>query len=149
MAPYSEPAPVLHVWNRWFRLGSSRTVTSLLPASFNAASLPSVARVCGIERECKKTEGEAYFPYPIYPEPGGLLPWGNDENSNDYYWWTGGPPDGWVVVQNNNRGSRLRVQPYSMTGFLVAMLRGEVKPLASDYPEDGDLIFQPFRARRP
>jgi hypothetical protein len=57
--------------------------------------------VCEIERGTKRSFGAKFVPYPIFPEPGGILPWGRDENGNDYYWRTGGPPSRWKVVQNN------------------------------------------------
>jgi hypothetical protein len=117
-------------------------------ASPYLALLPSVERVCGIEREGKSHSGEKYFPSPIYPEPGGLLPWGNDENGNDYYWRTEGPPTRWIVVQNNNRGEGLRVQPYSMTGFLVGILRRKIRALASGYPRKEDYRFEPWDTRK-
>ncbi len=47
-------------------------------------------RVCGYNRESRRSYPER-FPYPYFPEPGGLLPWGNDENGNDYFWLTEGP----------------------------------------------------------
>src|SRR6266704_1970342 len=49
----------------------------------------SVQRVCAAERETKRDWPDR-VPYPIYPDQPGLLPWGNDENGNDYYWLTEG-----------------------------------------------------------
>ena len=46
-------------------------------------------------------------PYPIYPDQPGLLPWGNDENGNDYYWLTEGAPDTWRVLSDEVRGEGL------------------------------------------
>jgi len=107
-------------------------------------NLPKRAkRTCDLNRESQKSNPER-FPYPYYPEPGGLLPWGNDENGNDYFWLTEGPPTKWVVVQDENRGDGVRVQPYTMTGFLVGILRRKIKPLASGYPRKSDFKFEPF-----
>src|SRR5207249_2196357 len=53
-------------------------------ASEYTALYPSVERVCGCERETK-SDWPDRVPYPIYPDQPGLLPWGNDENGNDYY----------------------------------------------------------------
>lgn len=85
------------------------------------------------------------FPYPYYPDRGGLLPWGNDENGNDYFWLTEGPPDSWAVVQDENRGTGIRVQPYSLSGFLLAILEKRVEPLASEYPRKRDYRFTPSK----
>jgi hypothetical protein len=38
------------------------------------------------------------FPFPMYPEVPGFLPWGEDDNGNHYGWLTEGPPDQWPVV---------------------------------------------------
>ena len=38
-------------------------------------------------------------PYPVYPEPGGLLPWGGIRDGGYAFWLTGpGEPVGWPVV---------------------------------------------------
>ncbi|MBS2533122.1 hypothetical protein KGQ20_10065 [Catenulispora sp. NF23] len=37
-------------------------------------------------------------PYPVYPEPGGLLIWGNTWNADQLFWLTDGEPDEWSVV---------------------------------------------------
>jgi len=49
-------------------------------------------------REFRET-GEGEFPYPIFPEPGGVLPWGYTRTAGQVFWLTGpGDPDGWPVV---------------------------------------------------
>lgn len=107
----------------------------------------SVKRICDMERETRKDRGGDYFPLGIFPEPEGLLPWGNDENGNDYYWHTSGSPTSWRVVQNENRGRGLHAQPFSMTGFLVAVLNRKVRALASGYPRKDNLVFESHSSR--
>lgn len=85
------------------------------------------------------------FPYPFYPEPNGLVPWGNDENGNDYFWLSEGPPTKWQVVQMENRGSGMKIQPFTMTGFLVNILKKKIEALAGDYPCKQDYVFEPWR----
>ncbi|MEZ6140925.1 MAG: SMI1/KNR4 family protein [Zavarzinella sp.] len=94
--------------------------------------LPSITRVCSINRESKK-EFPDRFPYSYYPETNGLLPWGNDENGNDYFWLTKGKPDEWQVVQDENRGKGIQTHPFTFTQFLVSILKKETPPLASGY----------------
>ncbi|HEY2082197.1 MAG TPA: hypothetical protein VGI88_05385, partial [Verrucomicrobiae bacterium] len=48
---------------------------------------PSIQRTCAGIGEIKRA-WPAQVPYAIYPSVPGLLPWGNDENGNDYYWLT-------------------------------------------------------------
>jgi hypothetical protein len=112
-------------------------------ASEYTGLLSSSKRICDMNRESQPGNPER-FPYKYYPEPEGLLPWGNDENGNDYFWLTKGPPTNWVVVQDENRGNGIRVQPYSMTGFLVAILQRKVRALAGSYPRKEHSIFKPW-----
>jgi SMI1-KNR4 cell-wall len=107
------------------------------------ALLSQAKQVCDINRASQRSNPKR-FPYPYYPDPGGLLPWGNDENGNDYFWLTEGPPTKWVVVQDNNRGEGIRVQPLSMTGFLAGILQRRIKPLASGYPRKSVFRFEPW-----
>ncbi|NDK26003.1 SMI1/KNR4 family protein [Streptomyces sp. TR1341] len=37
-------------------------------------------------------------PFPHFPHPGGLIPWGNSEHGEIYYWRTVGKPDEWPVL---------------------------------------------------
>jgi hypothetical protein len=49
-------------------------------------------------REYRAT-GEAVFPYPLFPEPGGLLPWGYISAPGRAMWLTGpADPQEWPVV---------------------------------------------------
>jgi len=110
-------------------------------ASEYIALIPQSKRVCDYNREAQLASPER-FPYPYYPKSGGLLPWGNDENGNDYFWLTEGPPSKWIVVQDENRGEGIRVQLYSMTGFLLGILQRKIKPLASGYPRKSVFKFE-------
>jgi hypothetical protein len=106
--------------------------------------LDRVRTVCEIERDLKQSMGSKYVSFPIFPEKGGILPWGRDENGNDYYWLTEGPPSKWTVVQNNVRGKGYARHNCSMTGFLLEVLEGRIKPLASGYPGPEDFVFHPY-----
>ncbi|WP_328605747.1 hypothetical protein OG943_38015 [Amycolatopsis sp. NBC_00345] len=58
--------------------------------------------------ECGKDVLEAFaggrrefpeaVPYPLFPEPGGLLPWGSDYDGADYFWRTAGRPGEWTIA---------------------------------------------------
>jgi len=112
-------------------------------ASESTALVTKAKHVCDFNRESQRNFPER-FPYPYFPEPGGLLPWGNDENGNDYFWLTQGAPSKWVVVQDENRGKGIRVQPYTMTAFLVAILQRKTRALAGGYPKKQHLVFEPW-----
>ena len=96
----------------------------------------SIERDCGWVRETKR-DSPSRVPYPIFPEPSGLLPWGNDENGNYYYWITSGSPDSWLVVSDELRGEGFREYGRCMTDFLCEVLTGKIEALAGDYPQIG------------
>ena len=66
-------------------------------------------------------------PFPVFPEPGGLLPLGGDTNGGSMFWVTDGPPDGWSLVLYDWRGgyeSERHEMP--LVEFLVGWLSGEI-----------------------
>lgn len=73
-------------------------------------------------------------PYPIYPEPGGLYPWGGDENGNTYFWLTAGAANKWPVVQYEPRGTGFLQHDCGVTAFLTGVWKGEIRALAGGYP---------------
>lgn len=93
-----------------------------------------IERICNVLREHRKSEGEGYAPYPVYPETSGLLPWGRDENGNDYFWLTAGPPDTWRVVQNEVRGSGFQIHDCGMIDFFIGIMQRTIPALACGYP---------------
>ncbi|WP_157597204.1 SMI1/KNR4 family protein [Streptacidiphilus rugosus] len=67
-------------------------------------------------------------PYPMYPDKGGLLAWGNDYSANHFFWLTGDPdPGAWPIIAWNRSGYWFRFEG-GFGDFLVANLTGE-------YPE--------------
>jgi SMI1-KNR4 cell-wall len=110
-------------------------------ASKYSALYSSIERVCSGEREFKRDWPER-VPYSIYPEQPGILPWGNDENGNNYYWLTDGSPDTWAVLSDEVRGEGFREYGCTMTEFLTNVLEYRCKALAGDYPTDKDRVFK-------
>jgi len=103
----------------------------------------SIERVWKAEREFKR-EWPQMVPYAIFPDCPGLLPWGRDDNGNEYYWFTEGEPDSWQVISNEGRGEGYREYGRCMTDFLCEILTGQIEALAGDYPSEEDRVFQPF-----
>jgi hypothetical protein len=103
----------------------------------------SLKRACDAQREIK-AQFPNEVPYLIYPERPGLLPWGRDDNGNDYFWLTDGPPDSWKVVSCENRGEGFREYGRTMTEFLCEVLTRKIEALAGDYPTDEDRVFEPL-----
>lgn len=62
-------------------------------------------------------------PFPVWPEPGGLLTAGADMNGGTAFWVTFGKPDEWTVVSYDWRGG-YEYQHYNMNliGLLIKWL---------------------------
>lgn len=94
-------------------------------------------------------DNEERYPFPVFPEPGGILPWGVDTNGNDYFWLTKGGPDDWTVLAHEVRGDGAIEHPCGMTEFLLKVLKKEIPALASGYPEPENLEFKPLEKANP
>lgn len=105
------------------------------------ALYPSVVRVCGWQRELRQTWPKD-VPYEIYPTPSGILPWGNDENGNNYFWIAKGSPDAWTVLSDEVRGEGFREYGYTITEYLTKVLLKECDALAGGYPTEKDRVFK-------
>ncbi|HKP51973.1 MAG TPA: SMI1/KNR4 family protein [Chloroflexia bacterium] len=82
--------------------------------------------VLDIWRETRSMFGEE-CPYPLYPEPNGLLPWGHVDTGAELFWQTSGSPDQWSVVVNESRGPEFQKFEESMSGFLTSLFAGRLK----------------------
>jgi hypothetical protein len=86
-------------------------------------------------RVLKEEFGSEAVPYPLYYEPGGLLPWGRTDNGDVMYWLTtGGNPDNWSIVVGEARGPDWEHYHESMTGFLEKLLTGQI--VSAIFPND-------------
>jgi hypothetical protein len=62
--------------------------------------------------------------YTAYPEPGGLLPWGESLEGDVFYWRTAGPdPQQWPVVASGRNGAWWECAG-GMLAFLVGVIDG-------------------------
>jgi hypothetical protein len=95
-------------------------------------------------RQLKERFGEEEVPYPIYPEPGGLLSWAISNNGDVLYWLTQGDPDAWHVVVNEARGPWYERFEQCATSFLTNLISGELESgiLGRDNLQ-GKSTFQP------
>lgn len=102
-----------------------------------------ISRQIGPFRLHREEEGMD-VPYPLYPEPGGLLPWGRTTRGGFLFWITVGDPDGWTVVVGDEGGythqplvpavgpnGELRWSEFSgtLTECLLSMVQGRYRPL--------------------
>lgn len=90
------------------------------------------------------------LPYPMWPQPGGLLSFGGTDNGDCLFWLRDGPPEEWRVVVWDRGLQTFEVIDRDLTGFLAGLITGEVLPAA--FPEDllpCDRLFIPNWAIRP
>jgi len=88
--------------------------------------LIQVPRLLDIWMETKADFGAVAYPYPLYPEQDGLLPWGHIDTGSELCWQTSGNPEHWTVVVNESRGLGFQAFEEPMTSFLVSLFSGRV-----------------------
>jgi hypothetical protein len=62
------------------------------------------------------------IPYPIFPEQGGVLPFGFTDNGDFIMWETKGQPDNWTVLVQAPRDPEFQRIETTMTTFLSRVL---------------------------
>lgn len=82
----------------------------------------------------KEKWGDRQCPYPLYPESGGLLPWGITDNGDILFWFTVGHPDDWPIVINEARAPVYEKYEESMTSLLSKLISGEI--VSDIFPDD-------------
>lgn len=79
-------------------------------------------------------------PFALYPEKGGLFPWGRTQNGDTLFWSTEGTPETWPTVVVEARGARCERLSMSMSQVLLHFLQGTVA---------STLLLAPFDGRAP
>lgn len=109
-------------------------------------NLDNIQAVLKGERILREKQPRAGSPYPIYPEPGGILPWGHTENGDQLFWKTGRDPSAWPIVVNETRSPYYHGYFCSLTLFLSKILTGDLRvetfPLGNFRP---DAPFRPAK----
>ncbi|MFB7611715.1 hypothetical protein [Streptomyces gardneri] len=83
---------------------------------------------------------EGYVPYP---EPGGLIPWGDSTDGDNFYWRTGPDgPDSWTVVVETRNGY-WGTYDGTLTEYLTGLVTGAVEPdgLPPDFPGENPTVI--------
>ena len=130
----------------WFPEGFVREfVRILLPEVWpdGRARFPDEFALGVVEsmRRCRDG-GEEYggeYPYPLFPEPGGLLPWGWIGTPGVAFWLTGpGDPDTWPVVVATEEADYWERVGGTMSEFLLEV--AECRYDASNF-SDGPVMY--------
>ena len=91
-------------------------------ANDSAALAPEAHRPIGAQPKPRM------YPVAVFPEPGGLLPWGTTENFGDVLLWeTIGEPNEWKVVVANLRDGEFERHPLSFGEFIREWVSGRFK----------------------
>lgn len=94
-----------------------------------------------------RNAGES-IPFGLYPEGGGLLPFGKTDNGDTLFWLTEGDPIRWPIVVNASRDPTFETFKCSLTTFLVEILTQKIH--CSVFPQDfpsGAANFHPGASR--
>lgn len=75
-----------------------------------------------------------YFTYNLYPEVGGLLPWGYTENGDELYWKTNSSLDKWEIVIYESASSDCHNYKMQLIEFLYKIITKEL--ICNAFPED-------------
>ena len=68
-------------------------------------------------------------PFERHPSPNGLFPFAFDDYSGTLCWQVSGQPDSWrIICLDRKMSERFERYEMSLTGFLVALLNGEIFP---------------------
>ncbi|MFR9794352.1 hypothetical protein ACL02U_00335 [Streptomyces sp. MS06] len=80
--------------------------------------------------------------YVPFPEPGGLVPWGDSCDGDDFYWRTvGDSPDDWTVLVAGRNDDWCEFRG-TLTEYLAGLVSGTVPPdgLPPDFPGDAPTV---------
>lgn len=96
-------------------------------------------------------EDPKLIPFPIWPDPGGLLVWGGNENGGTLFWLTEGDPNTWPTVTTVDRTPEFDRFDQSCTDLLLGAVTKSnpvlaVVPweLASARGHDAPPLFSPY-----
>ncbi|MGP3988684.1 SMI1/KNR4 family protein [Streptomyces sp. 3N207] len=87
-----------------------------------------------------REEHSEEFPFPLYPEPGGLLVWGLDSLGGVLCWLTEGKPDEWEVVKWKQRDGEFHEWDCGAAEFLTAQIELRVE----EAEEEGEAFDAPW-----
>lgn len=82
-----------------------------------------------------RQEFPQHYPLPLYPEPGGLLPWAVTDNGDMLYFVTAGPPDGWPTLIRGPRAPEFEVSFVPPAALVLAFATGRLRSLVLPGPD--------------
>ena len=108
--------------------GEFNDLWSVFPP-FGPDTLTDQIAVLEVDRDVRR-DWPADYPYPLYPEPGGLLIWGAGSDGHRLCWLTEGRPDEWPVVVWHVRDGDYELRRAGAAEVLASLVadNGGVRP---------------------
>jgi len=101
----------------------------------------------GAERYTREHLGN--YPHPIFPEPGGILPWASTDNGGRFFWLTEGSPTRWKTIYYPSRDPDFETYELSCSELLYGAVTGELPVFAEEFGSDYEYgkadAFVPYR----
>lgn len=97
---------------------------------FSASYMKFIETECESLRHANKRGKDWYV--VVYPEAGGLFPWGMDQNGNSMYWRMNGSPNDWPIMLREHGFPKLEEWDLPMTTFLAKALTNKIKTVIWD-----------------
>lgn len=76
--------------------------------------------------QISKSKLPEYFIHNVYPDKGGLLPWGYTENGDELYWKTDESLDNWEIIIYESASPDYCCYKMSLTEFLYKIITGKL-----------------------
>lgn len=84
--------------------------------------------ILAAERQSRQSFPD-YYPLPLYPERGGLLPFCVTDNGDTAFWITQGQPNRWPILVKGPRAPECEIHFISVGSFLFRFSLGNFKSL--------------------
>lgn len=103
-----------------------------------------------VRLECDVIRKVGLIEHPLWPEPGGLMPFGGTDNGDTLAWVTRGAPEEWrVAVLPDDTWGEVELLDCDVTDFLAGLATGSLRP--KGLPDDlwdcpPERLFVPFHS---
>lgn len=81
-----------------------------------------------------KIKNPQYFKHEVFPNKGGILPWGYTENGDELYWLTVENSDEWHIIVYESRSSDYYEYSMGMVEFIYKLVSGKI--ICPAFPDD-------------
>ncbi len=94
--------------------------------------------ILSAERAIKKLETE--YPHRIWPEQGGIFPWGITDNGGRFFWLTAGSTDHWPTIYFPSRDPDFETYKMSVSEIVFGAVSGVLTIFADEF--EGEIVLE-------